>query len=182
MPDKQQRFLLGRLIVEEYRDKADPFILPKGNAAGNPFLLYGLYMTLNLRGILRFHGGIQCAEICKAASAQRIGICFQRFLVHKQHIFTSIDLRVYAHGEEVPKQAHGSDPAVIARKRPVFRRPFVLHRVRVIFRIQQLRFLKAIRKPFLLHAVMKAVHTAEKALNTPVRHACVGEQLLQKFP
>ena len=49
-------------------------------------------------------------------------------------------------------------------------------------RIQQLRFLKAIRKPFLLHAVMKAVHTAEKALNTPVRHACVGEQLLQKFP
>ena len=46
MPDKQQRFLLGRLIVEEYRDEADPFILPKGNAAGSPFLLYGLYMTL----------------------------------------------------------------------------------------------------------------------------------------
>ena len=99
MPDKQQGFLLGRLIVEEYRDEADSFILPKGNAAGSPFLLYGLYMTLNLRGILRLHRGIQCAEICKAASSQRIGICFQRFLVHKQHIFTSIDLSVCAHGE-----------------------------------------------------------------------------------
>ena len=168
MPDKQQRFLLGRLIMEEYRDEVDSFILPKDNTAGCPFLLYGLHMTLDLRGILRLHRGIQCAEICKAASAQRIGICFQRFLVHKQHIFTGIDLRVRAHGEEVPKQAHGGDPAVIAREHSVLRRPFVLHRVRVIFRIQQLCFLKAIRKPFLLHAVIKAAHTAEKALNTLV--------------
>ena len=182
MPDKQQRFLLGRLIVEEYSDEADPFILPKGNAAGCPFFLYSLHMARYFRGILRLHRGIQCAEIRKAASSQRRGICFQRLLVHKQHIFTGIDLRVCAHREEIPKQAHGGNPAVIARKRPVLRRPFVLHGIRVVFRIQQLRFLKAIRKPFLLHAVIKAVHTAEKALNTTVRHACVGEQLLQKFP
>ena len=92
MPDKQQRFLLGRLIVEEYRDQVDPFILLKRNAAGCPFLLYGLHMAPYFRGILRLHRGIQCAEIRKAASSQRIGICFQRLLVHKQHITPAYDM------------------------------------------------------------------------------------------
>ena len=44
MPDKQQGFLLGRLIVEEYRDEADSFILPKDNTSwgqdtASPFIM-----------------------------------------------------------------------------------------------------------------------------------------------
>ena len=44
MPDKQDGFLLGRLVVEEHSNEAYSFILPERNTPGSPFLLHSLNM------------------------------------------------------------------------------------------------------------------------------------------
>ena len=103
MPDKQDGFLLGRLVVEEHSNEAYSFVLPKRNTPGFPFLLHRLHMALNICGVLRPHGGIQGAKISQTASAQRIRVSLQCFLVHEQHIFARIYLCFVSCGHEVPE-------------------------------------------------------------------------------
>lgn len=50
--------------------------------------------TPDLRAVLRFHGGIQRAEIVQTAPAQRPRIGLQRFLVHEQHILVRVKVSV----------------------------------------------------------------------------------------
>ena len=50
--------------------------------------------TPDLRAVLRFHGGIQRAEIVQTAPAQRPRIGLQRFLVHEQHILVRVKVGV----------------------------------------------------------------------------------------
>ena len=50
--------------------------------------------TPDLRAVLRFHGGIQRAEIVQTAPAQRPRIGLQRFLVHEQHILARVEVGV----------------------------------------------------------------------------------------
>ena len=50
--------------------------------------------TPDLRAVLRFHGGIQRAEIVQTAPAQCLRIGLQRFLVHKQHILARVEVGV----------------------------------------------------------------------------------------
>ena len=52
------------------------------------------HMAPNLRAVLRFHGGIQRAEIVQTAPAQRSRIGLQRFLVHEQHILVRVKVGV----------------------------------------------------------------------------------------
>ena len=94
MPDKQQRSLLGRLIMEEYRDEAYPLAVAEAHAALSPLRLHGPHMAPDLRAVLRFHGGIQRAEIVQTAPAQRPRIGLQRFLVHEQHILVRVKVSV----------------------------------------------------------------------------------------
>ena len=94
MPDKQQRSLLGRLIMEEYRDEAYSLAVAEAHAALSPLRLHGTHMAPDLRAVLRFHGGIQRAEIVQTAPAQCLRIGLQRFLVHKQHILARVEVGV----------------------------------------------------------------------------------------
>ena len=94
MPDKQQISLLGRLIMEEYRDEAYPLAVAEAHAAFSPLRLHGTHMAPDLRAVLRFHGGIQRAEIVQTAPAQRPRIGLQRFLVHEQHILVRVKVSV----------------------------------------------------------------------------------------
>ena len=94
MPDKQQRSLLGRLIMEEYRDEAYPLAVAEVHAALSPLRLHGPHMAPDLRAVLRFHGGIQRAEIVQTAPAQRPRIDLQRLLVHEQHILARVEVGV----------------------------------------------------------------------------------------
>lgn len=69
MPDKQQRSLLARLIVKEHRDEAYSLAVAEAHAALSPLRLHGPHMAPDLRAVLRFHGGIQRAEIVQTAPA-----------------------------------------------------------------------------------------------------------------
>ena len=113
--------------MEEYRDEAYPLVVAEAHAAFSPLRLHGPHMAPNLRAVLRFHGGIQRAEIVQTAPAQCLRIGLQRFLVHEQHILARVEVSVLAKREELPEQAHGGDTAVIPRKGSVLLCPQILH-------------------------------------------------------
>ena len=123
-------------------------------------------MMLNIRGVLRPHGGIQGAEIGQTASPQRLRVSPKRFLVHEQHIFArSIHRGAVSCGQEITEQFHCGYPAVIARKIAVLCHPRILHLIWVIFCVQRFCLFKTRRQPFLPHAFIEAVYTVEEALN-----------------
>lgn len=92
--DKGPGLLLARLIMEEHRDEAYSLAVAGAHAALSPLRLHGTHMAPDLRAVLRFHGGIQRAEIVQTAPAQCLRIGLQRFLVHEQHILARVEVGV----------------------------------------------------------------------------------------
>ena len=167
-----------RSVSKAQQDEAYPLAVAEAHAAFSPLRLHGPHMAPDLR----FHGGIQRAEIVQTAPAQCFRIGLQRFLVHEQHILARVEVGVLPKREELLEQAHGGDAAVIPRKGSVLRCPQILHLIRVVLCLRYPRCFKALREPLRAHAVVEAVHATEKVLHALLRHPRVGEQPFQKLP